>query len=780
IEGGVSDAGIPYIAMELVDGAPITRAADARAIGLRQRLQWFTSLCRTIEAAHAALVVHRDIKPSNILVTHDDRIKVLDFGIAKLLDEDSPVATRTLALTPEYAAPEQFGRKPITAATDVYALGMVLGELLVGERLPPHRRASSVAAADRRFAVPRGMPAPHALGRLLEGDLDAILDMATAHDARGRYATAAAFADDVERYLAGEPVHARPLTRRYRAGKFVGRHRAALGLVSFVVVGAIAAFVAILWQADRAREQAVRAEEQARRAETVRDLLVSVFNAGGADLPRDHRPGVEDIVAEATGRLMRDTSLPQAVRADLLLTLARVARSVGSYDRSIALLDLADRAIDATYGAQSDQRLEAMVLRADAELAQAHYAAAQAILDPVATRLDASTRPFAVDGLIALGSAHIRQGRGDAGLALLQRAVAIADAGVLAPEVRLRAMIQRATALVDLQKFALGLAEAEAAVADWHAAGTPPSQSIIELYSTMALAAEGTGDIPRAEHAYLEAIQLGNRFFDKPNPATAWTVGMYGSFLAAQGRLDEAEPYLVRGLELRRSVFGTADPRTLNAIAAIGKMHAARRHFDEAARWYTQAVDQCTLAQVQDVVCSRVLAFRARALAQGKEFDAAERDIAAALEQQKRRSGDTSPAYAFLLENKVAIDMTRKDWQSALDTAERIFVINANTGGGMIQSALTVHFHHARALFELGRIEPALRELEEFEPQYARLFPNGVSRFDMLALRARALGRSGRAADAREAARQALALKAPPNGYNPTVLEELRALANES
>jgi serine/threonine-protein kinase len=229
VEGGVGDAGIPYIAMELVDGVPVTRAANARRLGLRQRLEWMVTLCRAIEAAHAALVVHRDIKPSNVLVTHDGRIKVLDFGIAKLLDDDARHVTRTIALTPEYAAPEQFAGRPVSMATDVYALGVLLGELVVGVRVPAHRRASSLLSTTPPPSVPAGMPSPRALARLVDGDLDAILAMATSEDPRNRYPTAAAFGDDLARYLVGEPVHARPLTRRYRLRKFVARHRAGVG-----------------------------------------------------------------------------------------------------------------------------------------------------------------------------------------------------------------------------------------------------------------------------------------------------------------------------------------------------------------------------------------------------------------------------------------------------------------------------------------------------------------------------------------------------------------------
>ena len=148
--------------MELVDGVPITQAADARGLNLVQRLAWFSKLCRTIEAAHTALIVHRDLKPSNLFVTAEGDLKVLDFGIAKLVDNDEHTTrTQSIALTPEYAAPEQYGPAPVTTAVDVYALGVVLGELLTGMRLTGGIRASrAVAATEDTDSLPRGLPPP--------------------------------------------------------------------------------------------------------------------------------------------------------------------------------------------------------------------------------------------------------------------------------------------------------------------------------------------------------------------------------------------------------------------------------------------------------------------------------------------------------------------------------------------------------------------------------------------------------------------------------------------
>lgn len=217
IEGGLSDSGVPYLAMDYVDGEPITHYADAHALSLRQRIELMLSLSRAIEAAHAALVVHRDLKPSNVHVDQSGAIKVLDFGIAKLIDgaDSSTTRTQAIMLTPEYAAPEQFQPGPITTAADVYSLGVLMGELLTGVLLGRNdtHNASTAVVGNRDRPMPRGLPGRKLLARQLRGDIDSIVATALAEDPARRYRSAGALADDIERYLAGQPVGAHSPSR---------------------------------------------------------------------------------------------------------------------------------------------------------------------------------------------------------------------------------------------------------------------------------------------------------------------------------------------------------------------------------------------------------------------------------------------------------------------------------------------------------------------------------------------------------------------------------------
>jgi hypothetical protein len=338
IDGGVTDAGVPYLAMEYIEGEPITEHCANQQLGLRERLNLMLSVCRAVDAAHRALIVHRDIKPSNILVTSGGTVKLLDFGIAKLLDADEPeTGTGMAAFTPEYAAPEQFGGAAITTATDVYALGILLHELLVGERpreFPPRRPSSSIVD------VPRAAVAAPASSMLLRGDLDNIMLKALEAEPERRYASAGILGDDIERYLNGLPVSAHPPSRWYRTRKFIQRHRGGVAAVSMMLLAVLSSLGVALWQAHVARSEAARAN-------AVRDLMVDILRETAPNRSAEEMPTVPELVYEASRRLMQDLDEQPEVRAELQTTLGNVLRHMNDLPRSEALLIDAEKSTDA-------------------------------------------------------------------------------------------------------------------------------------------------------------------------------------------------------------------------------------------------------------------------------------------------------------------------------------------------------------------------------------------------------------------------------------------------
>jgi eukaryotic-like serine/threonine-protein kinase len=360
LDGGVTVEGVPYFAMEHVEGEPLLQYSDARRLGLEDRLTLFLQVCDAVAFAHGRLVVHRDLKPANVLVDESGKVKLLDFGIARVLEPGSrlTVATRTRVrwLTPEYASPEQVRGDSVSTATDVYSLGVILHEMLTGQRpfhafehhphllaqaildRPPsrpsslcdHRPASSrqVEAAEREDPARSRSTTTRRLRLRLRGDLDAIMLHALRKEPDQRYPSVEQMAADVRRHLASRPVAARRGTASYRTRRFVGRHRAPIVAATVLVIGGISLGVAHTEVVARERDAAQLA---AARAEQVTALLVGLF-AEAAPLGANVGPRpVGDFLALGAERSHSDVVAQPELRASLLRAIGRVYENMGDY-----------------------------------------------------------------------------------------------------------------------------------------------------------------------------------------------------------------------------------------------------------------------------------------------------------------------------------------------------------------------------------------------------------------------------------------------------------------
>lgn len=363
LDGGITPAGLPWYAMEFVEGTPITDWCSAQHLDIHGRLELFQQACDAVQYAHQRLVVHRDLKPGNMLVTPSGELKLLDFGIAALLDSESPGSDerpRTLArlLTPEYASPEQRRGEPATVGADVYSLGVVLYELLVGARpqgddaLPP----SSAGMAAR-----------------LKGDLDSIALTALNPDPAERYGSVEALGADIARHLAGLPVRARQGTWRYRAGKFIRRNRVGVILGALAIAAVLGGVTAAMVQARRARQQAVAARRSS-------DFVVGLLELSYPYDSGSTAQSLRSMLDSGAARILARRQQGEEVDADLLSALSLGFYGLGRFDRSAALdsLALAIRQAghepDSTVAAAKWQLAESLRLAGRQREAVAYYA----------------------------------------------------------------------------------------------------------------------------------------------------------------------------------------------------------------------------------------------------------------------------------------------------------------------------------------------------------------------------------------------------------------------
>ncbi|MEO8619632.1 MAG: tetratricopeptide repeat protein [bacterium] len=585
--------GTPWFVMEYVDGVAITEHCRRKGLSIAERLQLFRDVCIAVEHAHRHLVVHRDLKPSNILVTADGTVKLVDFGIAKQLDSlDVPMdQTRTgqRLMTPAYAAPEQLQNGRIGVHTDVYALGVILYELLAGT--PPFDFADRTPGEIERILVEQEPTRPSiaaghsALSRAQWADLDVLCLSAMHKDPARRYRTVEALGRDIDHYIAEEPLEARPDSRRYRVGKFVRRNARAVVATSGVIIALITLVAFYTSRLARARNEAIAETERARR---IQRFTLALFSGG------DDAAGPADSLRVVTlvdrGLREAETLRPEpAVEADLDVTLGGIYQKLGNLKRADSLLSAALTIRRRIRGAEHPDVAASLVALGRVRVDEAQFESADRLIQD---GLDMSRRT------LSAGDPAIIDAAGARGYVLEERGkypeaiVALGD--VLRMKREAHAQPQELalslSTLADAHFYAGHYAESdslnrEALAIDRKVYGNRHplvSDLIINLGATQF----ERGNYADAERLDREALAITTDFYGTQHYKTAGNLTMLGRALVRQNRFSEADSVLRLALAIRERVYGPNHPNVASTVNELSSIAMQQGRFDDAVNGF--------------------------------------------------------------------------------------------------------------------------------------------------------------------------------------------------
>jgi serine/threonine-protein kinase len=666
LDGGLTSDNTPYLVMEYVDGVPIDQYCRRNVVSIDARLALFSKVAVAVEYAHRQLVVHRDIKPANILVDANGEPKLVDFGIAKLLDEmpDSFAAHNTrnteFLMTPDYASPEQILGEPISTSTDVYALGILLYELLTESRVYGNERKSPLELARLVCEVepespsrilranPRSsIPDPKRVGP----DLDNIVCMALRKKQAERYGSVSDLLADVRAFEEGYPVSARVQSWRYRSGKFIGRHKLGLSLGVAVVIALIGFSIGMGLLAKRvARER--------ERAQTEADFLSNIFRAATPEAARGRAVTARDLLDRGASRIRRELKLPTAVRLPLIATIAEAYTDLGAYDEGLKVLRDAITVPGALNTLPPLERasvldLEGRIYRLKDQYSDAERWFRQALA--IREKESGASSEQVATSLTSLGECLYLEDNYSEAEPLLRRALSLArqhDRNDGADVRNYLALLLQHKG--EFSEAAELLREAVDITRHVHGEDSPEYMQTLHNWSSALI---DVGDLPGAESRLRRLLDLRRKLLGNNHPDLAYTLNNLGYVLLEEGHWAAAGPYFKENLDLVRRLAGDDHPSTVGAWNNWARYLQAKGGYREAERTFQRALRIATRQSKENRIAAQIEANLGLLAFDRRDFHASEQITQKALEMRRSLGEKDTPAVASCLSDMGLVEL---------------------------------------------------------------------------------------------------------------------------
>lgn len=631
LDGGVHD-GRPYAVIELVEGERLD--VVAKRLNLAQKLALFLRICAAVAHAHRHLIVHRDLKPANVLVTAEGAPKLLDFGIAKLINKPGLGATLALRLTPDYCAPEQLIGEPVTAAADVFALGVMLHELLTGEAPWRLSGAGVQRALERLASNDLARPSTRLTGpaaRAVRGDLDAIVMKALRRMPAERYANAEALADDLQRHLDTRPVIARGEATSYVMGRLLRRHWRGFSATATVLLALLAGVAGVVVKGREAALERDIAREEAARNAAVKDYLLTLFRVAG-ETPGAESLTPKQLLDKGAERLVQNFDQAPQDASDTLLALAQLYFSYNDYTGAIPLFErlLAQQPpITPDLAAQAAYDLSQCYLRTS------RIGDARRVLDQAQAFWQGNTARYRnrlLESRLTQAQLERAEGKPEAGIATLEGALServalsgerFADTGTLINNL--------GVAYFQANRLPEARVQFQRAWAVWEALGATEGVDALNTLNNWAALEVREQNYEEAERLFRQALDVRRALFG-PSAALAALLNNLGKLQLLQGTPSEAVPLLSEAVALARQYAGENSLNALAAMAGLGEAQAAlgeaekaRQTLDELeARVAAHFDSKHVLGGIAQLAQARRLAARGDEQAALRRLDAAD------------------------------------------------------------------------------------------------------------------------------------------------------------